>query len=109
MEEEVLLLLLLVRGGALEEDLLLLLLLLLLLGEGLLQQLVVGALKEDCFQLDWEELKLHGELLLLSTGALLPSCDDVVLSLLLFLRDGPLLSLLPCLSCLICGVCCAMQ
>ena len=49
-----------------------LLLLLLLLGEGLLLQLVVGALKEDCFQLDWEVLKLHGELLLLSTGALLP-------------------------------------
>jgi hypothetical protein len=41
MEEEVLLLLPLVEGGALEEDLLLLLLLL-LLGEGLLQQLVVG-------------------------------------------------------------------
>ena len=42
MEEEVLLLLPRVVGGALEEVLLLLLLLLLLLGEGLLQQLVVG-------------------------------------------------------------------
>ena len=47
------------------------LLLLLPLGEGLLQQLVVGALKEDCFQLDWKVLQLHGELQLLSTGALL--------------------------------------
>ena len=61
----------LVGGGALEEDLLLLLLL--LLGEGLLQQLlVVGALKEDSFQLEWVVLNLHGELLLLSTGALIP-------------------------------------
>ena len=58
-------------GGALEEEDLLLLLLL-LLGEGLLLQLVVGDLKEHCCQLDWEVLKLHGELQLLSTGALPP-------------------------------------
>ncbi len=37
------------------------------------------------------------------------SCDDDVLSLLLFLRDGPFLALLLCLSCLMYGVCCVMQ
>jgi hypothetical protein len=94
MEEEVLHLLPLVWGGALEEDLLLLLLL--LLGEGLLQQLVVGALKEDCIQLDWEVLKLHGELLLLSTGALLP-----VMMLFCFPFSFPGMGL----SCVFCPVC----
>ena len=95
MEEEVLLLLLLVRGRALEEDLLLLLLLLLLLGEGLLQQVVVGALMEDCFQLDWEVLQLHGEVLLLSTGVLLP----VMMLFCLFNSTAALYTILtPCLS-----------
>ena len=105
MEEEVLLLLLLVRGGALEEDLLLLLLLL-LLGEGLLQQLVVGALKEDCFQLDWEVLQLHGEQLLLSTGALLPVMmffclfnSTAALYTILTLCLSGILLYIPCTSC----------
>ena len=71
---ELLQLLPLVGGGALEEEDLLLLLLL-LLGEGLLQQLlVVGAL-------DWVVLKLHGDLLLLSTGALIPVRMMLCLSL----------------------------
>ena len=87
-----LLLLLWVRGGAWEEDVLLLLQLL-LLWEGLLQQLVVGALKEDSFQLDLEVLQLHGELQLL-TGALL----SMMMLFCLFNSTAALYNILtPCL------------